>query len=131
MGNPAAKQGDKIVATDMHIVIMPPPTVPTLLPHPFNGILNAALSSDVRVMGLSAATVGSQADNTPPHLPTPPGLSFQTPPKNKGTIQIGSLTVRINGKAAARNGDTAVTCNDPIDQAFGKVVAIGLVSIGD
>ena len=35
MGQPAAKQGDQIVATDTHIVIVPgtPPT-PTPLPHP-------------------------------------------------------------------------------------------------
>lgn len=131
MGQPAAKQGDQIVATDIHIVMVPvPPPTPTPLPHPFTGIINGGLSSDVKIMGMPAATVGSTADNTPPHLPTPPGTAFQAPPANKGTIQMGSQTVKINGKAAARNGDTAMTCNDPADVPAGTVIAVGTVLIG-
>ncbi len=133
MGQPAAKQGDQIVATDIHIVMVPAPPappVPTPLPHPFAGIINGELSSDVKIMGKPAATVGSTADNTPAHLPTPPGTAFQAPPANKGTIQIGSQTVKINGKAAARNGDTATTCNDPADVPAGTVIAVGTVFIG-
>lgn len=132
MGPPAAKQGDKIVAVDTHIVLVPSPSgaVPTPLPHPFNGIIDGALSSDVNIEGKPAATVDSTATNTPPHIPTPPGVSFQNPPKNKGTITIGSTTVKINGKAAARAGDTAETCNDPADLPVGKVVAQSTVLIG-
>lgn len=133
MGQPAAKQGDQITATDTHIVMVPAPPgppVPTPLPHPFTGIINGQLSSDVNVMGKSAATVGSTADNTPPHIPTPPGVSFQKPPANKATIKIGSSTVKINGKDAARNGDVAETCNDPKDLPIGSVVAVGTVLIG-
>jgi uncharacterized Zn-binding protein involved in type VI secretion len=130
MGQPAAKQGDQIVATDIHIVVVPgTPPVPTPLPHPFTGIINGALSSDVKIMGKPAATVGSTADNTPAHIPTPPGTAFQAPPANRGTIQLGSQTVKINGKAAARNGDTAMTCNDPADLPAGTVVAVGTVLI--
>lgn len=132
MGQPAAKQGDQIVAVDTHIVMVPTsgPPVPTPLPHPFAGILNGALSSDVNIMGMPAATVDSTADNTPPHIATPPGTSFQSPPANKATIKMGSATVKINGKAAARAGDTATTCNDPSDLPAGTVVAAGTVLIG-
>lgn len=133
MGLPAAKQGDQIVATDTHIVMVPSPDgapKPVPLPHPFAGIINGNLSSNVKIMGRPAATVGSTATNMPPHVPTPPGTSFQTPPANKGTIQMGSFTVKINGKAAARAGDTALTCNDPADAPVGKVVAAGNVLIG-
>jgi len=133
MGQPAAKQGDQITSTDTHIVMVPAPTgspVPTPLPHPFTGIINGQLSGDVNVMGKPAATVDSTADNTPPHIPTPPGTTFQKPPANKGTIKMGSATVKINGKAAARNGDTAETCNDPADLPIGTVVAVGTVFIG-
>jgi uncharacterized Zn-binding protein involved in type VI secretion len=132
MGQPAAKQGDRIVAVDTHIVMVPgvPNPVPTPLPHPFNGIIGDSLSANVRIMGLPAATVGSTADNFPSHIPTPLGTSFQTPPANKGTVQVGSVTVRINGKAAARNGDQAMTCNDPVDQPAGTVIAAGTVLIG-
>ncbi|NEP53946.1 MAG: hypothetical protein F6K65_36210 [Moorea sp. SIO3C2] len=131
MGQPAAKQGDQITAVDTHIVIVPgaPPT-PTPLPHPFAGIINGNLSSDVNIMGMPAATVDSTADNTPPHIPSPPGTSFQNPPANRGTIKIGSQTVKINGKAAARNGDIAETCNDPADLPIGQVIAVGTVFIG-
>jgi len=69
VGQPAAKQGDRVMATDMHLV-QPPGTVPPVLtPHPFTGILNGSLSSDVTIMGRPAATQGSTAANTPPHLP--------------------------------------------------------------
>lgn len=117
------------MAVDTHIVIVPGPA-PTPQPHPFAGIIGGSLSSDVRIMGLPAATVGSTADNVPPHIPTLPGTSFQKPPANKGTVQAGSATVRINGKPAARNGDRAVTCNDPADLPVGTVVAAGTVLIG-
>ncbi len=132
MGQPAAKQGDQIVATDIHIVMVPSASgsVPTPLPHPFAGVINGGLSNDVKVMGQPAATVNSTADNTPPHLPTPPGTAFQKPPSNKATIQMGSTTVCINGKFAARNGDTALTCNDPADLPSGTVVAVGTVLLG-
>jgi uncharacterized Zn-binding protein involved in type VI secretion len=133
MGMPAAKQGDQIVAIDTHIVMVPAPPgspVPTPLPHPFSGIINGGLSSDVKIMGKAAATVDSTADNTPPHIPMPPGTSFQKPPSDKATIKIGSPTVKINGKMAARNGDTAMTCNDPADLPNGKIIAVGTVLIG-
>lgn len=104
--------------------------MPTPLPHPFSGMINGNLSRDVKIMGKPAATVGSTADNTPPHIPTPPGTAFQKPPTNKATIAIGSPTVMINGKMAARHGDTANTCNDPADLPIGKVIAVGTVSIG-
>ena len=132
MGQPAAKQGDKVVATDTHIVMVPqgPALVPTPLPHPFSGMLTGGLSGDVKIMSMAAAVVGSTADNVPPHLPTAPGTTFQRPPANKATIQQGSQTVKINGKPAARTGDKALTCNDPADQPAGTVVAAGTVMIG-
>lgn len=131
MGQPAAKQGDQVMATDTHIILIPAPPgppVPTPLPHPFVGIINGSLSSDVKIMGMPAATVDSTASNTPPHIPQ--GGPFQSPPSNKGTIKMGSTTVKINGKMAARNGDMAMTCNDPSDLPVGTVMAVGTVLIG-
>jgi uncharacterized Zn-binding protein involved in type VI secretion len=133
MGQPGAKQGDIIQAVDTHIVMVPAPPgppVPTPGPHPFNGIISGNLSSNVKIMGMPAATQGSTADNTPPHLPIPPVGPFQKPPSNKGQIMMGSPTVMINNKPAARNGDTALTCNDPADLPIGTVVAVGTVMIG-
>jgi uncharacterized Zn-binding protein involved in type VI secretion len=130
MGQPAAKQGDQVLATDTHIVMIPSPggPVPTPLPSPFAGILDGSLSSDVLIGGMAAAVQGSTATNTPAHVPS--GGPFQKPPSNKAQILIGSATVLINGKPAARNGDTALTCNDPADLPIGQVVAAGTVLIG-
>src|SRR5579872_7470779 len=130
MGQPAAKQGDRVVAVDTHIVMVPgTPPAPTALPHPFSGVLSGGLSTNVNISG-RPATTGSTASNVPPHVPTAPGTAFQRPPANKATIQQGSTTVMINGKAAARAGDKALTCNDPVDLAAGTVVAAGSVFIG-
>lgn len=132
MGQPAAKANYQVVATDSHIVMVPagPSVVPTPLPHPFTGVLNGGLISSVKIGGQAAAVQGSTADNTPAHLPTPPGTSFQKPPHNRATVQQGSATVRFGGKPAARNGDVAMTCNDPADLPAGKVVAAGTVFVG-
>jgi uncharacterized Zn-binding protein involved in type VI secretion len=132
MGQPAAKLNDQVMATDIHIVMVPvgPSLVPTPLPHPFMGVLTGSAVNTVRIAGQPAAVVGSIADNTPAHFPTPPGTTFQKPPANKATIQMGSATVKIGGKPAARGGDTAITCNDPADTPVGTVIAAGTVFIG-
>ena len=132
MGQPAAKLGDKVTATDTHIVLVPAPPgppIPTPIPHPFMGVISSGVSANVMIMGQPAATVGSGATNTPPHIPLAPG-PFQIPPTNQATIISGSATVMINGKPAARNGDTATTCNDPAPLPIGTVVAVGTVMMG-
>lgn len=131
MGAPAAKQGDSVVGVDTHIFLIPAAAgapVPTPLPSPFNGLLQLNLSTNVLIMGMPAATVGSIAVNMPPHLPQ--GGPFSKPPTNQGEIIMGSVTVLINGKGAARAGDPARTCNDPVDLPVGSVVAVGTVMIG-
>ncbi len=133
MGQPAAKQGDQITATDTHIQMVPAPPgppVPTPVQLPFAGMITGGLSSNVNIMGFPAATVGSTANNMPPHLPIPPGISFQIPPTNQGTIINGSGTVFINHKPAARNSDQAQTCADPVPNMGAQVVATGTVLIG-
>jgi uncharacterized Zn-binding protein involved in type VI secretion len=130
MGHPGAKQGDMIVGTDIHIVMIPTPggPVPTPLPHPFSGQLDGSLSADVKFDGKAAATQGSTATNSPPHVPQ--GGPFQSPPKNRAEVMLGSTSVLVNGKPAARNADIALTCNDPADMPAGQVIAVGTVMIG-
>jgi uncharacterized Zn-binding protein involved in type VI secretion len=77
---------------------------------------------------MPAATLQSTATNTPPHVPI--GGTFVKPPSNQATIITGSGTVFINNKPAARSGDTALTCNDPVDLPVGTVVAVSTVLIG-
>lgn len=130
MGQPAAKEGDMVQAVDTHIVLIPagPAMVPTPLPHPFSGKLDGGLSSDVNIEGKPAATQDSTATNSPAHIPQ--GGNFQKPLADKGTVKLGSQTVKINGKAAARNGDMVETCNDPADMPVGQIIANGTVNIG-
>ena len=126
MGQPAAKLGDKIVAVDTHIFMIPAPPgppVPTPLPSPFNGTIASGCSTNVMIEGKPAAVVGSTANNVPPHPPQ--GGPLQKPATNQGKIIMGSTTVMINNKPAARMGDTAETCNDPAPLPVGKVVVAG------
>jgi uncharacterized Zn-binding protein involved in type VI secretion len=122
MDKPAAKKGDKVIAVDTHVVMIPSPAgpVPTPVPMPFNGTLDGALSGDVFIEDQPAATKESTATNTPSHLPA--GGPFQRPPSNRATVQTGSATVLINDRGAARTGDPAMTCNDPADAPNGKVI---------
>lgn len=132
MGQPAAKMGDQVTATDIHILLIPAAAgapVPTPLPHPFLGIISQNVSPNVFINKQPAATLGSMALNTPPHIPMGPG-PFAVPPTNQGVIIKGSATVLINGKPAARAGDQAMTCNDPAPLPVGTVVAVSTVMIG-
>jgi len=129
----AAKQNDKVVGTDTHIVMVATPggPVPTSTQLPFSGTISGNCSTDVYVNGQPAAIVGSTADNKPPHLPVPSNGTFQTPPTNKGTVVKGSGTVLVNGKPAARTGDKVNTCNDPSPAPTSSIVATSTVDIGD
>jgi uncharacterized Zn-binding protein involved in type VI secretion len=128
--SPGAKQGDKVVGTDTHIVMIPSPggPVPTPLPSPFAGTITGGCSTNVMIGGMPAATVGSTATNAPPHIPQ--GGPFQTPPTNQGTVTQGSTSVLINNKPAARVGDPVTTCNDPAPAPTGSIVGAGTVMIG-
>jgi uncharacterized Zn-binding protein involved in type VI secretion len=120
----AARQTDKVVGSDTHLVLVPSGTgsVPTLLPgHVFSGQISSKTWSDVQIESQPAATVDSVAQNSPPHLPVPPGTSFVKTPSNRGTVSRGSSSVTIRGKAAARVGDPVRTCNDPVDKDGAKI----------
>lgn len=129
MGLAAAKCGDSIVnVADIHIVMVPTPTgpVPTPQPFPFNGKIQGGCSSNVRINGQQAATMGSTANNQPPHIPA--SGSFANPPTNKGIIMAGSPTVRINKKPAARATDLCLTCFD-MPSTIAQVVVTGKPSV--
>lgn len=128
MGSPAAKQGDHILAVDTHTVEVE--GTPTPGPHPFNGVIDNGLCGSVNIMGMPAATVNSTAANMPAHLPIPSDGTFVNQPSDKATIIMGSGSVFIGGKPAARSGDTANTCNDAGDLPIGTVQASGSVLIG-
>ncbi len=133
MGQPAATEGAMVLAVDVHIVMVPTPAgpVPTPLPHPFTGKVDGGTVQTVKLGGQPAAVVDSTCQNNPSHIAMPPGTAFQSPPSNKGTVLMGSATVLIGGKQAARVGDTVETCNDPADLPVGTIIGpAGTVMIG-
>lgn len=133
MGQPAATATSQVVGVDTHVVMVPTAggPVPTPLPHPFNGLIQTGTATTVLIGGQPAATQDSVAINQPPHLPTPPGVSFQSPPANQGKVVMQSATVLIGGKGAARVGDQVETCNDPADLPVSTIVGpVGTVMIG-
>lgn len=130
MGKPAAKQGDRVVAIDKHVIMIPSPggPVPTPTPMPFSGQVSGSLSSSVFIDSKPAAVRGSTAMNQPAHLPL--GGPFQKPPSNQGTVDSGSDTVLFDNQKAARMGDLVKTCNDPQDAPNGTIIASSTVLIG-
>lgn len=133
MGAPIATAGSTVVGVDLHIVMVPTPggPVPTPLPHPYNGAIQSGVSGTVFAAGQAVATQDSVSTNQPAHLPTPPGVTFQKPPSNQGSVLLGSATVMAGGKGVARVGDQVTTCNDPADQPVSSIVApAGTVMVG-
>ncbi|MCC6521746.1 MAG: hypothetical protein IT373_03715, partial [Polyangiaceae bacterium] len=127
---PAAKKGDRVVAIDTHIVLVPSPAgpVPTPMPLPFSGKLDDDLVDAVLVEGEPAAAKGSKAKNQPPHVA--PGGTFQKAPSDTGTVDTASSKVFFADRAAARIGDTVKTCNDPTDAPNGLIVGHAKVLVG-
>lgn len=124
---PAARMGDMIAATDIHTVMIPSPSgpVPTPLPHPFLAPITLNCSSNVLIGGLPAVTVGSRAIMV--HVPQ--GGPFQVPPTGIGEVIMGSTTVLINGKPAARVGDKCNTCQDGAPAPVGQIVPTGASTV--
>jgi uncharacterized Zn-binding protein involved in type VI secretion len=114
MGMPAACQNDNVLGTDIHIIMIPTPggEVPTPLPHPYLGKIAGGCSANVKIKGKPAAVVGAEVKADMNHIPM--GPRFQKNPNNQGKIKLGSFTVKINGKNAARQFDPVETCNDPM-----------------
>ena len=124
MPQPAARQNDPVLGTDTHILLVPSPggPVPTPTPLPYSGQLMSALSTDVFINGLPAATKDSVSQMVPPHI-APPPATFQKPPTNQGKVVLGSATVLVNGKGLARVGDQVRTCNAPTDLPVSAITA--------
>ncbi|GEA84380.1 MAG: PAAR domain-containing protein [Cellulomonas sp.] len=133
MGSPAVGQDAQVVGVDIHIVLVPTPagSVPTPLPHPFVAKVSGATVSTVKIAGKPAATKDSTTENSPKHIAMPPGVSFQSPPSDAGTVDQASSTVKVGGKGLARVGDLVTTCNDPSDQTTGAIIGpVGTVMAG-
>jgi uncharacterized Zn-binding protein involved in type VI secretion len=97
-GRLAARQGDHIVAVDLH------KQGDSVVPAPYRGELREALEPGIRVNGRAAARLGSgsvRGHTMRYNCGTDTGI---------GTVTGGSAKVYLNGKPAARDGDSALTC---------------------
>jgi uncharacterized Zn-binding protein involved in type VI secretion len=128
MSAPVAKQGDVVIAVDTHLVIPEGGGTPVATPLPFQGQLDSSLVPDVIAEHKPVAVVGSVATQIPGHVVAP--KSFAKPPSNRATVVRGSGTVLARGKALARSGDAAETCNDPADLPVGSIQAQSTVLVG-
>lgn len=129
-----AKQNDKVIGMDKHLVRIPAGTgfIIVALPHPYIGELKMSLSQNVHIQNQPSATIKSNSIANPKHIPL--GVGFVKSPDNIGEVTTGSNTVFINGKKAARNMDIVSTCDDitprPINRNS-KIVCNSTVIIGD
>jgi uncharacterized Zn-binding protein involved in type VI secretion len=123
MGNPIAKQGDRVVGVDTHVVIVA--TVPTPMPIRFDGELEEDVSPTVFIDDKPAATVGSIARDKGGHVPV--GGEFQKPPSKMGSVSTNSVEVYVDDKRAARIGDPVRCCNDPSDRDTASIQGRGTV----
>ncbi|MBI4955748.1 MAG: hypothetical protein HY908_27260 [Myxococcales bacterium] len=128
---PIAKDGDRVVGTDVHVVLVPSATgpVPTPMPIPFAGKLADGLSPTTYADGQAVAVEGAEARNDAEHVAV--GGSFQTPPRNRGAVREGSPSVFVDGKGVAAHGGVVWTCADPEDAPNGAIVAEGTVFVGE
>jgi uncharacterized Zn-binding protein involved in type VI secretion len=75
---------------------------------PFSGPLVEGLAMRVLIGGQPAAVAGSVAYAVPPHV----GIvdAFAAPPMQRATVLGGSATVLVEGRPAARSGESCSTC---------------------
>ncbi|MFO0611419.1 MAG: PAAR domain-containing protein [Polyangiaceae bacterium] len=120
-----ARENDQIVGMDTHIVLMPVPLLPAPMPIPlpFVGPITKSLAPTVFADGKAVAVVGSRANNTPGHVA--PGGQFLNPPEDSAEVVEGSSSVKADGKAIARIGDAATSCNDMGTSKNAHVVPTG------
>jgi uncharacterized Zn-binding protein involved in type VI secretion len=121
--SPAAKEGDRVIGVDVHLVDGAP------APFPFEGRLDGELSPDVFFDDKAAATIDSTVKNDRTHVP-PPTKKFDRPPANRGVVVQGAERVLVNDRPLARHGHRVKTCNDPVDLPTCEIVAEGTVLVG-
>ncbi len=114
MGSPAIVMGDKVTGVCAGHLIIGPLGVPLPAPPmPFSAPLTLGLSTTVLIGGKPAALMGSTGYNTPPHVGLHASDPFLLPMMEVGQVVTGSVTVMIDGKAAATAQSTATCCVVP------------------
>jgi uncharacterized Zn-binding protein involved in type VI secretion len=126
VGQPAAVMGDKIIGVcSVHMIPNPASGVPQPAPPmPFQAPLIQGLATKTMIAGKPAAVQGSSGMNTPPHIGLHPSDPFMAPPQQMGQVVMGSATVLIEGKPAARTGDQVLMCAGLPGQLVGTAATV-------
>jgi uncharacterized Zn-binding protein involved in type VI secretion len=125
MGTPAAVMGDRINAVcAVHLIPSPVGAPSPSPPLPFSAPLLQGLATKVLIAGKPAAVQGSSGFNTPPHVGLHPSDPFMAPPQQRGTVMVGSTTVLVEGKPAARTGSACTVCAGLPGQLTGTAVTV-------
>jgi uncharacterized Zn-binding protein involved in type VI secretion len=125
MGTPAAVMGDRINAVcAIHLLPGPLGAPMPSPPLPFSAPLLQGLATKVLIAGKPAAVAGSSGFNTPPHVGLHPSDPFMVPPQQRGTVVMGSTTVLIEGKPAARTGSPCTVCAGLPGQLAGTAATV-------
>jgi uncharacterized Zn-binding protein involved in type VI secretion len=114
MGVPAVVLGDRVTGTcPGHLVPGPAGAPRPAGPLPFSAPLTLQLVPTVLIASKPAAVVGSQGLNTPPHAGLHGADPFMAPPTQIGRVVMGSTTVMLGGKPAAKTGSNCQLCSTP------------------
>jgi uncharacterized Zn-binding protein involved in type VI secretion len=125
MGTPAAVMGDRINAVcAIHLLPGPLGAPMPSPPLPFSAPLLQGVATKVLIAGKPAAVAGSSGFNTPPHVGLHPSDPFMVPPQQRGTVVMGSTTVLIEGKPAARTGSPCTVCAGLPGQLAGTAATV-------
>jgi uncharacterized Zn-binding protein involved in type VI secretion len=84
--------------------------MPSPAPLPFSAPLTVGLAMTVTIGGKPAAVQGSSGFNTPPHVGLFPSDPFMVPMTQQGIVTVGSTSVLIEGRPAAKTGSTCTVC---------------------
>jgi uncharacterized Zn-binding protein involved in type VI secretion len=118
--------GDQIVGTcAIHLIPNPASGVPQPSPPlPFAAPLLTGLATKTMITGKPAVVAGSSGINTPPHIGLHPSDPFMAPNLQQGQVVMGSTTVLIEGKPAARTGDQVLMCAGLPGQLVGSAATV-------
>lgn len=93
-------------------------------PMPFSAPVLQGLATTVMISGKPAVVVGSSGYNTPPHVGLHATDPFMVPTNQVGTVVVGSATVLIEGRPAARSGSACTMCAGLPGQLVGTAASV-------
>jgi len=126
MGTPAAVMGDQVTGTcPLHQMPNPATGAPQPAPPlPFAAPLLSGLATRTLISGKPAAVQGSSGLNTPPHLGLHASDPFMVPTTQRAQVTVGSSSVLIEGRPAARTGSTCTICAGTPGQLNGSAATV-------